>query len=72
MVEDLDGLDDLGDGAAEFIWSDYIELTWVKLAEHVSDLIDSGNGGRKGIFSKKTGVREPDMEEDGIAMLQGR
>ena len=45
------------------------EWTRVKLAEHVSDFIQSDNGGRKRMLSSKKGIREPDMEEDGVAML---
>src|SRR5580704_1557478 len=68
----FDVLDDLGDRAAETVWFGYIEVARVKRAEHVSDLIESGNGSRKRIFSIKKGVREPDKEEEGIAMLGGR
>src|SRR5215472_1229816 len=68
----LDVLDDLGDSAAQANWFGYIEVARVKRAEHVSDLIESDNGGRKRIFSTKKRVREPDMKNEGIALLVGR
>jgi hypothetical protein len=44
----------------------------VKVAEHVSDLIERDKEGRHRIFSSKPGVRELDMEEEDIAMFGGR
>jgi hypothetical protein len=40
--------------------------------EHMSDLIDCGDSGRKRIFRIKKAIREPDMEGEGIEMFSGR
>jgi hypothetical protein len=65
-------LDDLGNGAAEVLWFNYIEIAGVKRAKQMSDLVESDNGGGKRIFRIKKSIGEPDVEEEGIAMFGGR